>query len=80
MKVREVTADFKMIQNDKGANGNKVYQITALDANVQDLLTIKHVDAAMEDGSTIARLSNIFSDGIALKKSDPTILYLLYSP
>lgn len=66
MKVCEVTADFKMIQNDKGANGNKVYQITALDANVQDLLTIKHVDAAMEDGSTITRLSNILGDGIAL--------------
>lgn len=80
MKVCEVTADFKMIQNDKGANGNKVYQITALDANVQDLLTIKHVDAAMEDGSTIARLSNILSDGIALQKSNPTILYLIYSP
>ena len=42
-----------------------------MDENVQDLLTIKNVDVAKEDGSTIARLLNIVSEGIALRNSDP---------
>ena len=71
MKAFEVTADFKMIQNDEGANGDKIYQITALVENVQDLLAIKNVDVAKEDGCTIAGLLNIVSDEIALRKSDP---------
>ena len=69
-KAREVTADFTMIQNDERANGDKIYQITALDENIQHFLTIKNVDVAKEDGSTIARLSNIVSDGITFRKSD----------
>ena len=60
-----------IIQNDEGANGDKIYQIIALDENVQDFLTIKNVDAVKEDGSTIARLSNVVGDGIALRKSYP---------
>ena len=60
-----------MINNDEGANGDKIYQITALDENVQDFLNIKNVDVAKKDGFTIARLSNIVNDGIALRKSDP---------
>ena len=65
-----MTADFTMIQNDERANGDKIYQITALDENIQHFLTIKNVDVAKEDGSTIARLSNIVSDGITFRKSD----------
>ena len=65
-----MTANFTMINNDEGANGDKIYQITALDENVQDFLKIKNVDVAKEDGFTIARLSNIVNDGIALRKSD----------
>ena len=34
IKALEVTADFPMIQNDEGANGDKIYQITVLDENV----------------------------------------------